>query len=98
MAGFISKLFGGSKSEKDVKKISPLVGRINDFVSQYQTLSNDELRKKTQEFKKRIQDHLVEIDLAIAAKKQEAEELSALDIAGRDLIYQEVDKMGKERD
>lgn len=98
MAGFISKLFGGSKSEKDVKKISPLVGKINDFVSQYETLSNDELRNKTQEFKKRIQDHLIEIDLAIAAKKQEAEELSALDISGRDLIYQEVDKMGKERD
>src|SRR5688500_13998143 len=98
MSGFISKLFGGSKSEKDVKKISPLVTTINDFFTQYQTLSNDELRSKTPEFKKRIQDHLVEIDLAIAAKKEEAEELSALDISARDLIYQEVDKMGKERD
>ena len=98
MAGFLSKLFGGNKSEKDVKKISPFVAEINNFFSQYQALSNDELRGKTLEFKKRIQDHLTEIDIAIAAKKQEAEELSSMDISGRDLIYQEVDKMRKERD
>ncbi|MDQ6758217.1 MAG: preprotein translocase subunit SecA, partial [Bacteroidota bacterium] len=98
MAGILSKLFGGNKSEKDVKKISPLVGEINTFFDQYQTLSNDELRNKTQEFKTRIQQHLTEIDTAIAEKKQEAEGLTALDISGKDFIYQEVDAMRKERD
>ena len=58
MAGLLSKLFGGNKSEKDVKKISPLVADINGFFNQYQSLSNDELRNKTQEFKQRIKDHL----------------------------------------
>ena len=27
MAGFFSKMFGGSKSEKDVKKIQPIVAQ-----------------------------------------------------------------------
>src|SRR4051812_13409487 len=98
MAGFILKLFGGNKSEKDVKKISPLVADINGFFTQYQTLTNDELRGKTAEFKKRIQDYLADIDVAIEERKQEAEGLSTLDISGRDLIYQDVDKMRKERD
>ena len=98
MAGLLSKLFGGNKSEKDVKKISPLVGDINTFFDQYQSLTNDELRNKTQEFKARIKEHLSEIDAAIEAKKQEAEGLTALDITGRDIIYQEVDKMRKDRD
>jgi preprotein translocase subunit SecA len=98
MAGILSKLFGGNKSEKDVKQITPYVGTINEFFTQYQSLSNDELRAKTQEFKTRIQEHLSETDTAITAKKQEADQLSALDIAGRDLIYQEVDKMKKDRD
>ncbi|MBA2249837.1 MAG: preprotein translocase subunit SecA [Chitinophagaceae bacterium] len=98
MAGFISKLFGGNKSEKDVKVITPYVAQINDFYVQYRSLTNDELRKKTTEFKKRIQDHLAETDAAIATKKQEAEELTALDITGRDHIYQEVDSMRKDRD
>jgi len=47
MIGAISKLFGGNKSEKDVKKISPQVEKINQFFDQYQSLSNDELRNKT---------------------------------------------------
>ncbi|HUS03664.1 MAG TPA: preprotein translocase subunit SecA [Chitinophagaceae bacterium] len=98
MAGLLSKLFGGNKSEKDVKKISPLVGEINAFFNQYQSLTNDELRNKTLEFKARIKDHLAESDAAIEAKKLEAESLTALDIAGRDAIYQEVDAMRKDRD
>jgi len=98
MAGLLSKLFGGNKSEKDVKKISPLVADINGHFDKYQSLSNDDLRNKTQEFKARIKDHLSEIDAAIAAKKEEAESLTSLDISGRDAIYQEVDKMRKDRD
>ncbi len=98
MAGLLSKLFGGNKSEKDVKKITPQVARINEFFAQYQSLSNDELRNKTQVFRQRIKDHLSEIDSAIEAKKLEAEGLTALEIAGRDAIYQEVDTMRKDRD
>ena len=98
MAGLLSKLFGGNKSEKDVKKISPLVADINGFFNQYQSLTNDELRNKTKEFKARIKEHLSEIDTAIAVKKEEAERLTALDISGRDAIYQEIDTMRKDRD
>src|SRR5438270_39541 len=98
MAGILSKLFGGNKSEKDVKKIAPLVGEINSFFDQYQSLTNDELRNKTNEFKTRIREHLVETDSAIEAKKLEAESLEEGNISGKDLIYQEVDMMRKDRD
>ena len=98
MAGFLSKLFGGSKSEKDVKKITPLVAKINQFFSQYQSLSNDALRNKTQEFRQRIQQHLTDIDAQITAKKMEAEALSIDAINERDVIYQAVDALKKDRD
>lgn len=98
MLGFISKLFGGSKSEKDVKKIEPYVGRINEFFASYQSLSNDELRNKTQEFRGRIKEHLTEIDAEIAEKNKSAEELPFNDLMGKDAIYQQVDKLKKERD
>ncbi len=58
MAGILAKIFGGNKSEKDVKKISPYVGKINEFFNSYQSLTNDELRNKTQEFRQRIKEHL----------------------------------------
>jgi preprotein translocase subunit SecA len=98
MSGFLSKLFGGNKSEKDVKVITPYIAKINAFFNEYQSLSNDELRNKTAEFKQRIKEHLADIDNEINAKKTEAEQLDSIDIAGRDGIYQEVDAMGKDRD
>ena len=98
MIGFISKMFGGSKSEKDVRAIMPLVTKINQNYQAYQSLSNDELRHKTIEFRQRIQDHLKDIDAQIAATNQRAEELSFDDLVGKDSIYQEVDKLKKDRD
>jgi preprotein translocase subunit SecA len=68
MLGFFSKMFGGSKSEKDVKKIEHLVTKINQHFSAFQSLSNDELRNKTQEFRTRIKDHLTQIDQEIVSK------------------------------
>src|SRR5450432_2807916 len=98
MSGLLSKLFGGNKSEKDVKIITPYVAKINAFFDEYQSLSNDELRGKTVAFRQRLKEHLTEIDNEINAKKAEAEQLDSADITGRDSIYQEVDAMAKDRD
>ncbi len=98
MLKFISKLFGGSKSEKDVQQLMPIVDKANQFFGQYQSLTNDELRSKTVEFRQRIKAHLTAIDAEIDSKNQAAENLLSSDIHGRDLIYQEVDKLKKDRD
>jgi len=98
MAGLFSSLFGGSKSEKDVKKITPLVADINQHFASFQSLTNDQLRNKTQIFRQRIKDHLKEIDEEIASKTKQADELPYNDLLGKDAIYQEVDKLKKDRD
>ena len=96
--GFFQKLFGGSKSEKDVKTIQPLVSKINQSFSACQSLSNDELRHKTQDFRQRIQAALTDIDARIADTNKKAEEIAHGDLAAKDAIYQEVDTLKKERD
>ena len=98
MLKFISKLFGGSKSEKDVQQLMPIIQKTNQFFQQYQSLTNDELRNKTVEFKARIQEHLKGIDAEIAAEKANAEALPEADIHGRDTIYKNIDKLRKDRD
>ena len=95
---FFSKLFGGSKSEKDVKKIQPLVSDVNKHFVSFQSLTNDQLRNKTQEFRQRIKDHLTGIDNEILSANKKAEELPFNDLLGKDAIYQEVDKLKKDRD
>ncbi|MDP4131574.1 MAG: preprotein translocase subunit SecA [Bacteroidota bacterium] len=98
MAGFFSMLFGGNKSEKDIKKINPLVDQINEYVKAYTALSNDDLRAKTQEFKQRVRDHLAEVDKSITDLNLQAENLPFSDIGGKDALYTEIDSLKKKRD
>ncbi len=98
MFGFLSKIFGGSKSEKDTKKLQPIVEKINSFFSQYASLGNDELRHKTQEFKQRIKEQIAKIDSEINSLNQQAEALSHNALTEKDNIYQKVDDLKKDRD
>ena len=98
MLKFLNKILGGNKSEKDVKKIEPQVEKINNFFSEYQSITNDELRGKTLEFRQRIQEHLKEIDGVIATKKEEADALPEENMIDRDALYKEADELKKDRD
>jgi preprotein translocase subunit SecA len=98
MIGFLSKMFGGSKSEKDVKLITPLVGKIAQQFNALQNISNDELRNKTAEFRTRIKEHIKDIDVQIEETNKRADELPFTDLIGKDAVYQEVDKLKKDRD
>ncbi|MEY3060240.1 MAG: hypothetical protein RL000_1592 [Bacteroidota bacterium] len=97
MFKFLSGLFGGSKSEKDVKAISPQVAIINNHFESFQSLSNDQLRAKTAEFKGRIKEYLVEIDNDIKSLNEQAEQLPVEDIIGRDDLYKAIDELKKKR-
>ncbi len=46
----------GTKSERDIKKILPLVNEINLLEEEYSKLSDNELKNKTVEFKKMLED------------------------------------------
>lgn len=98
MIGFISKLFGGSKSEKDVKKIQPIVVEINKVFDTFSTLSNDALRQKTLEFKTRIKAHVAAIDQEINSKKEQAEQVASEDIHQKEQLFEDIDKLVKKRD
>ncbi|MDO9542063.1 MAG: preprotein translocase subunit SecA [Kiritimatiellia bacterium] len=53
MRFLINKIFG-TKHERDIKKVYPIVERINALEREYQKLSDAELQDKTREFKARI--------------------------------------------
>ena len=73
MLGFLSKVFG-SKSDRDIKHIRPLVEKIKEEFAKLEVLSNDELRAKTLGFKQQIADYLTDIDGEIKNLKAEAEQ------------------------
>lgn len=53
--GFLEKVFG-SYSDKEIKKIKPVVAKINSLEPEMEALSDDELRAKTDEFRARLAD------------------------------------------
>jgi preprotein translocase subunit SecA len=97
MLQFLSKIFGGSKSEKDVKRISPVIQQTRGFFEAYSQLSNDALRAKTVAFKTIIQERLATIDSEILTLSEQAEALPADDYNGKDLLYKQVDDLRKSR-
>jgi preprotein translocase subunit SecA len=96
MLGFLTKVFG-SKSDRDIKAIQPLVIRINEEYAKLPSLSNDELRAKTVYFKDLIAKSLTEIDGKISQLKLDAENRE-LALADKTAIYDQVDALAKERD
>ena len=95
MLGFLAKIFG-SKSERDIKALQPIVAQINEEYAKLSSLSNDELRNKTIEFKATIASALASIDEKIANLKTQAEG-AELSLQEKTSLYDEVDALGKER-
>ncbi|MDR1882772.1 MAG: preprotein translocase subunit SecA [Prevotella sp.] len=91
-ADILSSLFG-NKSQRDLKEINPYVDRIKAAYPAIEKLSHDELRAKTLEIRRQVQDH-------VAGEKNRIAELKAtvetLDIDKREDIWAEVDKLEKE--
>jgi len=96
MLGFLSKIFG-SKSDRDIKYIQPLVEKIKAEYTTLATLSHDELRAKTADFKARIAEYLADIDQEISNLKVEAER-PGVEMVEKNNLYDKVDKLTKDRD
>ncbi len=96
MLSFINKIFG-SKSDRDIKNINPLVEQIKEEYEKLKSISHDELRAKTANFKQRIKDSLADIDAEIKEIKTKVEQNPDLPLHEKTAFYDEVDKLEKDR-
>lgn len=86
----------GTKQDRDLAKYEANVTEINRYGQEFLTLSNDELRTKTLDFRSRIADYLSNIDAEIDSINQKAKD--AADFDEKDAYFKEVDELRKERD
>ncbi len=89
---FLKSLFG-DKSSRDMRLIQPLVETVKKAYPDIKKLSNDELRAKTKEIQKYVQDSAKEQKDKIAELKAKIEETA---IDEREPIFEEIDKLEKE--
>jgi preprotein translocase subunit SecA len=95
MLGLVKKILG-SKSERDIREIQPLVEKTIGIDQSLASLSNEQLRAKTPEFRKRVSDYLT-------GKNREIEELKVqinseeTGIEEKEKLYGVLDRLDKER-
>jgi preprotein translocase subunit SecA len=94
MLKFLEKVFG-SKHEKDVKRLMPIVEEINHYYEEFQKLSDDELRAKTEELKARIKDGVREIEEELAAEREKLNNLE-LTLEEAQATKDEIERLEKE--
>src|SRR6184192_4573116 len=54
MVGWILKKILGSKNQRELRRLMPIVRRMNEFEEQFKSLSNEELRAKTAAWKAEV--------------------------------------------
>ncbi|SRR5579883_2960075 len=89
MLKYLEKIFG-SKKEKDVQGLLPIVDEINGIYEGLSSLSDDELRGKTAEFRGRIKEAIGELE----AEQQELRERLKEDVP-HDERTQILDRLGE---
>ncbi|MFN8115818.1 MAG: preprotein translocase subunit SecA [Bacteroidia bacterium] len=95
MLTFLKKFFG-TKSEKDIKSIQPLVDQTLEIYPSLAKLSNDELRSRVTALKQKIQDAIKAEEAEINGIKARVEKEFDMDIDTKEALYKEIDELEKE--
>ena len=90
----IIKTFVGDKTKKDLKKITPLVSKINDYQKNFESFSNDQLREKTTQFKSLLSQENQSFSKNIESLEKQVVNTSDLD--EKESIYKQIDQEKEE--
>ena len=90
MLGLIIKKIVGSKNDREVKRVRPLVAKINEFEAALQSLPDEALRQKTAEWKARLSAIQDKQELAAALTEVLPEAFAVVKNACRRLVGQEI--------
>jgi len=72
------KLFGGDPNKKVIEQIRPIVDEVNALEADFESLSDEALRAKTDEFRERVAESLGDLE-GLDAKEQAQARLETLD-------------------
>ena len=95
MANFLSKLFG-TKSDRDLKDVKPMLDATLKVYPEIQKLSNDELRAKTIEFKEIINKEVAAEENELASLRERIENEYDMPVNEKEEIYKRIDKLEKD--
>ncbi|MBC8182304.1 preprotein translocase subunit SecA [candidate division KSB1 bacterium] len=95
MATFLGKILG-SKSVRDLKALDPIQNKILEAYELIKEYSNDELRAKTVEFKKKITDYIADEEKQITEIKDKVNGNPDMDVEEKEKLWKKVDDLEKQ--
>jgi preprotein translocase subunit SecA len=95
MFDFLKKLFG-TKSEKDVKALESRVDEINNIYTSLNSISNDELRAKSNALKQKIKTAIKSQNDEITSIKSEVDSNPDIDVNKKEELYKQIDEIEKD--
>jgi preprotein translocase subunit SecA len=95
MLQFFKNLFG-SKHERDVQDLYPMVEEINQYTPSLEVITDEELRNKTTEFRQRIQEYIKTTEEEIAQAKEKLKISEVFE--EREELYTKIDELNKHLD
>ncbi|MCO5723989.1 preprotein translocase subunit SecA [Robiginitalea marina] len=87
----ILKTFVGDKAKKDVRALQPTIEKIKSHEAALKSLSHDELRQKTADFKKAIRENTRELQDQIEALREQARTSEDIDL--NESLYAQIDQL-----
>ena len=95
MFGFLQKIFG-TKSEKDIKAIQPVVDQINAVYKTLNTLSGDQLRERSLALRKKIQEYIAPETEKINGIKANINSNPEMGVEEKESLYKQIDEIEKD--
>jgi len=89
----ITKILGkilGTKSERDIKEITPLLEEIKKEYDRVISFTNDQLREETDKLRRIVKERIKQEEVQIAELTEKAEDV---DITESENIYSQIDKL-----
>ncbi len=96
LSNFLTKFFG-TKSDRDLRELMPIVNKIREAYPRYTTLTNDQLRNETERLRKVVRDYIAEDEAKVEQLKAQMES-DEIDYEEKDRIYKEVERLTKQID
>ncbi len=96
LSNFLTKFFG-TKSDRDLRELMPIVNKIREVYPRYTTLTNDQLREETARLRQTVRDYIADDEARVEQLKVQMES-DEIDYEEKEKLYKEVERLTKQID
>ena len=96
LSNFLTKFFG-TKSDRDLRELMPIVNKIREVYPRYTTLTNDQLREETARLRQTVRDYIADDEAKVEQLKVQMES-DEIDYEEKEKLYKEVERLTKQID